>query len=96
MVSKHLEKFYKIRATSSFGQGNSVTAIQLINAASAAVNGGKLNQPAILYGIGNPLTNDVIYQNFPIFKRQVISEETSKKVASSLEYVASLGSGRIM
>ena len=81
-------------ATSSFGQGNSVTAIQLINAASAAVNGGKLNQPAILYGIGNPMTNDVIYQDFPFFKKQVISEETSKKVASSLEYVASLGTAR--
>ena len=81
-------------ATSSFGQGNSVTAIQLINAASAAVNGGKLNQPAILYGIGNPMTNDVIYQSFPIFKRQVISEKTSKTVASSLEYVASLGTAR--
>lgn len=82
-------------ATSSFGQGNSVTAIQLINAACAAVNGGRLNQPAVLYGIGNPLTNDVIYQSFPIFKRQVISSKTSKEVAESLEYVASLGSGRI-
>ena len=78
-------------ATSAFGQGNSTTAIQLINAASAAVNGGKLNQPSILYGIGNPVTNDIIYQTYPIFKRQVISESTSKEVAESLEYVASLG-----
>ena len=82
-------------ATSAFGQGNSTTAIQLINAASAAVNGGKLNQPSILYGIGNPVTNDIIYKSYPIFKRQVISESTSKEVAESLEYVASLGSGRI-
>lgn len=81
-------------ATSSFGQGNSTTAIQLINAASAAVNGGNLNTPAILKGIGNPKTNDIIYQDFPIFKRQVISNETSKTVASSLEYVASLGTAR--
>ena len=81
-------------ATSSFGQGNSTTAIQLISAACAAVNGGKLNTPAILKGIGNPKTNDIIYQDFPIFKRQVISTKTSNMVANSLEYVASLGTAR--
>ncbi|MBQ1785155.1 MAG: stage V sporulation protein D, partial [Turicibacter sp.] len=34
-------------ATSSFGQGNSVTPIQLVTAVSAAVNGGNLMQPYI-------------------------------------------------
>lgn len=81
-------------ATSAFGQGNSTTAIQLITAASAAVNGGYLNQPGILYGIGNPKTNDIIYQDYPFTKRQVISEKTSKTVAESLEAVASLGTAR--
>ncbi len=81
-------------ATSAFGQGNSTTAIQLINASSAAVNGGKLNQPSILKGIGNSKTQDIIYQDFPIFKRQVISSKTSKIVAESLEAVASLGTAR--
>ncbi len=81
-------------ATSSFGQGNSVTAIQLISAASAAVNGGNLNQPGVLYGIGNSKTNDIIYQDYPITKRTVISEKTSKTVAESLEAVASLGTAR--
>lgn len=81
-------------ATSSFGQGNSTTAIQLITAASAAVNGGKLNQPGILLGIGNSKTGDIVYQDYPIFKQQVISEKTSKIVAESLEAVASLGTAR--
>lgn len=81
-------------ATSAFGQGNSTTAIQLITAASAAVNGGYLNQPGILYGIGNPKTNDIIYQDYPFTKRKVISEKTSKTVAESLEAVASLGTAR--
>ena len=81
-------------ATSSFGQGNSTTAIQLVTAASAAVNGGKLNQPGILFGIGNSKTGDIVYQDYPIFKQQVISEKTSKIVAESLEAVASLGTAR--
>lgn len=81
-------------ATSSFGQGNSTTAIQLVTAASAAVNGGKLNQPGILLGIGNSKTGDIVYQDYPIFKQQVISEKTSKIVAESLEAVASLGTAR--
>lgn len=81
-------------ATSSFGQGNSTTAIQLITAASAAVNGGYLNTPGILYGISNPKTSDIIYQDYPNTKRQVISEKTSKTVAESLEAVASLGTAR--
>ncbi|MBQ8292330.1 MAG: stage V sporulation protein D [Bacilli bacterium] len=81
-------------ATSAFGQGNSTTAIQLITAASAAVNGGYLNQPAVLKGIGNAQTNGILYQDFPIIKRQVISEKTSKMVAESLEAVASLGTAR--
>ena len=47
-------------ATSSFGQGNSVTPIQLVNAANAAVNGGVLNKPYILKGFGFPDTNTII------------------------------------
>jgi stage V sporulation protein D (sporulation-specific penicillin-binding protein) len=39
-------------ACSAFGQGNSVTPIQLMNAAAAAVNGGILNEPYTLKGFG--------------------------------------------
>lgn len=81
-------------ATSSFGQGNSVTAIQLVNAACAAVNGGILNRPTILKGIVNSKTSNIVEQTLPIEIRRVISESTSKKVAESLEYVASLGTAR--
>lgn len=78
--------------TSAFGQGNSVTPIQLINASSCAVNGGILNTPYILKGFG--INGSIIYQNKTKFIRQVISPETSKKVASSLEHVVALGTGR--
>lgn len=81
-------------ATSAFGQGISTSAIQLVTAVSAAVNGGNLLKPTILKGLGISNTNEVIYQTTPILKRQVISTKTSKKVADALEHVVSLGTGR--
>lgn len=49
-------------ATSAFGQGNSVTPIQLVNAANAAVNGGNLNRPYILKGFGIPNTSTLVLE----------------------------------
>ncbi len=79
-------------ATASFGQGNSVTAIQLVNAACAAVNGGVLRKPYVLYGIG--FDNSIIYSVDEIIVRRVISEETSEIVRNALERVVSLGTAR--
>lgn len=79
-------------ATASFGQGNAVTAIQLVNAASAAVNGGVLHQPYILDKIVK--NDEIILNKEPKIIRRVISEETSKKVCYALESVASLGTAR--
>lgn len=81
-------------ATTAFGQGISVSAIQLITASSAAVNGGYLLKPTVLKALGISNTNEIIYQTTPQVVRQVISSETSKLVASSLEHVVSLGTGR--
>lgn len=81
-------------ATSSFGQGNSVTPIQLVNAANAAVNGGVLNKPYILKGFGFPDTNTIILRKETEFIRRVISEETSDIVKDALERVVALGTGR--
>lgn len=79
-------------ATSAFGQGNSVTMIQLINAASACVNGGVLNKPYILSKIIKD--NELLLENKPTEIRRVISEETSSIVRDSLECVVALGTGR--
>lgn len=79
-------------ATSSFGQGNSGTAIQLVNAACCAVNGGILNTPYIVKGIGVNNTK-ILYQNSkPV--RRVISENTSKILKEALERVVALGTAR--
>lgn len=81
-------------ATSSFGQGNSVTPIQLVNAANAAVNGGYLNKPYILKGFGIPNTTTLIFKEEVEHIRKVISEETSSIVRDALERVVALGTGR--
>ena len=59
-------------ATAAFGQGVSVTPIQLINAISAIANGGTLMKPYILA------------DESPEIIEEVISEETSKQVAEMM------------
>lgn len=81
-------------ATTSFGQGISVTPIQQITAVAAAVNGGKLFTPYVVSRIVDSDTGKVIQENKPELKKQVISEETSAKVRSALESVVANGSGR--
>ncbi|GBF11984.1 stage V sporulation protein D [Tepidibacillus infernus] len=81
-------------ATTSFGQGVSVTPIQQVAAVSAAINGGKLLTPHLLKEVHDPVTDEVLLINSPEVKRQVISPETSKKVRETLESVVANGTGR--
>lgn len=81
-------------ATTSFGQGISVTPIQQIQAVSAAVNGGSLFQPYVVKRIFNEQTNELIKENKPNKVRQVISEDSSQQVREALESVVAKGSGR--
>ena len=80
-------------ATSSFGQGNSATPIQLTNAMSAAINGGELLKPYVLKSIKNE-AGDTVLENNKTVRRKVISKETSEIMKYSLENVAALGTGR--
>lgn len=80
-------------ATSSFGQGNSVTPIQLTNAMSACINGGYLLTPYVLKEMKDE-NNQVVYKNETKIKREVISKETSELMKYSLECVSALGTGR--
>jgi penicillin-binding protein 2B len=84
-------------ATATFGQGKvAVTAIQQIAAVSAIANGGKLMRPYIVKEIIDPKTNQIVTSFSPQVIRQVVSEETARKVAEYLEQVVSdqsVGSG---
>lgn len=81
-------------ATTSFGQGISVTPIQQVRAVSAAINGGKLYTPYIVGAFLESETNSLIKKNEPKMVRQVISEETSGLVRYALESVVANGSGK--
>lgn len=81
-------------ATTSFGQGISVTPIQQVQAVAAAVNGGKLFTPYVVSKVYNPESGEVVIEKKPNLKRNVVSEETSKIVRDALESVVANGSGR--
>lgn len=82
------------QATVAFGQGLSVTPIQLVTAFSAVINGGTLYEPYITKSIQDPITHDVIMEYKPTVKRQVIQEETSKQMRYALESVVANGGGK--
>ena len=81
-------------ATTSFGQGISVTPIQQVKAVSAAINGGSLYTPYIVGALKEPETNSVIKAVTANKEAQVISEDTSALVRHALESVVANGSGR--
>lgn len=81
-------------ATTSFGQGVSVTPIQQVMAVAAAVNGGYLYEPYIAKEWIDPQTNEVVEMSEPKLRRRVLSEDTSKEIREALESVVANGTGR--
>ena len=81
-------------ATTAFGQGVSVTALQQITAVSAAINGGTLYKPYIVKSIVEHETGEIIKDYNPEKVRKVISKDTSKTVRMALETVVAYGTGR--
>ena len=73
-------------ASSSFGQTNKLTPIQMITAASAVVNGGNLLTPQVVNTITDENGN-IVKKNEVIKKRQVISQKTSDEMREILEGV---------
>lgn len=79
-------------ACSAIGQGNAYTALQMITAFSAVVNGGYLMKPQIVSEITDN-DGDVVEKTEPEVVRQVISEETSEQMRDILEGVVEEGLG---
>jgi cell division protein FtsI (penicillin-binding protein 3) len=74
----------------SFGQGVSVSAIQLITAASAIANGGVLMKPLLVKAI-NDRNGNTITQFSPEPVRRVISSQTAASIRRILKTVISEG-----
>ncbi len=79
-------------ASSSFGQANKITPIQMITAYAATINGGYLVTPYVVDRIEDEDGN-VVFKNETTIKRQVVSEETSATMRSQLEQVVENNNG---
>lgn len=80
-------------ATSSFGQSFTITPLQMLNAVSAVANGGYLMKPYVVKQVIG--ADGSVKKNIePEAVRQVISEQTSKRMREILEGVVSEGGGR--
>ena len=75
-------------AAASFGQTLNITPLQLLTAISACTNGGYLMKPYFVDSVLDPDGN-LISKTEPTVVRQVLSEETSRKITDILEQVVS-------
>lgn len=83
-------------ATISFGQSNTVSAIQYITGLNAIANGGKLITPHVMKDITHTENNTTVvdkqYNDYNI--RNVLDENTVKTLRGYLEKVVSEGGGK--
>lgn len=80
-------------ATSSFGQGQNVTMVQLASAFCSLVNGGNYYEPHIMKQIIND-NGDVITNNEPTVIRRTVSEETSNLLKEYMYQTVETGTGK--
>ncbi|MCA1059263.1 penicillin-binding protein [Rossellomorea aquimaris] len=71
--------------TTIFGQGTTVTPLQMIQAESAIANDGKMMKPYIISKIVDPNSKKVIKETKPEVSGSPISKETAKKTREYLE-----------
>jgi cell division protein FtsI (penicillin-binding protein 3) len=81
-------------ATTSFGQGFSMTPIQLVQMHGALANGGKLVTPHVVRGLidSKGQMHDSPPRTIP---RQIFSAATAQKVVQMMETVVSEGTGKV-
>jgi len=94
-VGGNLQAFSKtgdiFLATASFGQGITVTPIQLVAAFGALANGGKLMQPRLVESVDYP--NGQELKTEPKVVRQVIRQDTAATISAMLVNVVENGHG---
>lgn len=79
-----LSKYPIQRVTTTYGQGSTVTPIQLVQAMTAIANDGKMMQPYVIDKIVDSSTGKIIQQHEPVAKGNPVSADTAKQVREIL------------
>jgi cell division protein FtsI (penicillin-binding protein 3) len=80
-------------ATASFGQGFSVTPLQLVQMVGALANGGKLVTPHVVKGLMDT-KGQIHYTPNQTTPRQIFSPTTTQRVVEMMETVVNRGTGK--
>ncbi|MBD2364569.1 penicillin-binding protein 2 [Anabaena minutissima FACHB-250] len=80
-------------ATTSFGQGFSLTPLQLVQMQGALANGGKLVTPHVIQGLIDSKGQTHYTPTRPA-PRQIFSTTTAQKVVEMMETVVTVGTGK--
>jgi cell division protein FtsI (penicillin-binding protein 3) len=89
-----LDKFKPIDlAVGSYGHGIAATPLQVLNAYSALVNGGRLFEPRLVEKI-TEFEGDVVFKNEPAVIRQTIAPGIGGRVKKILRAVVDSGTGK--
>jgi penicillin-binding protein 2B len=92
-VGKIVYKWPIEKITTTYGQGSTITPIQMIQAATAVANDGKMMKPQVIDKVVDSSTGEIIKQTEPEVAGQPISAETAKEVRDVLETVVTAEDG---
>ena len=88
---RHYRRWYDMdAATIAFGQGVSVTTVQLAAATSAIANGGRLMRPILVRRVTDA-EGETIEETLPVVRRQAVPRGTARLVGDMLTAVTGPG-----
>lgn len=79
--------------TTGFGQGSSVTALQLLRAYSVFANKGRTVEPYIVDKVVNPDTNKTLYKGKTTTSKQIFTDSAIDQMRSLLSGIVNSGEG---
>ena len=79
-----LDTYPMNRVTTTYGQGTTVTPMQMVQGMTAITNNGKMMQPYVIDKIVDPNTGEVLSNHKPTEKKSPISAETAEQVKEIL------------